>query len=138
MVRIVEEHARGRVRSPPGADARDDLRRVPLVDEHHAHAVQRVVEVLVVQLLRRVGGDRDRRIVAGEARQRLNAVIGNQVRGAPAAGWLEGAHLVASADQLADNATQKVGIAVVPVRSQGMAEQREPHGQAAVWSERSL
>jgi hypothetical protein len=58
---------------------------------------------------------------------RRGAAVAQQVRPAPAVLRLVGRHLVAAIAQLRDDAAQEVRVAVVPVRQQGVTEDRDLH-----------
>src|SRR5438105_14174266 len=59
--------------------------------------------------------------------QRRLALIGDETGAAPAQGRLIDRDLVTTGDQLACNATQKMGIAVIPARDDGLAEDDDFH-----------
>ena len=54
-------------------------------------------------------------------------MVADEVGAAPAGGGLEGADLVALGHQLAGDAAQEVGVAVVPAGDERVAEDDDPH-----------
>jgi hypothetical protein len=54
--------------------------------------------------------------------QHSRPVIAEQVEAAPSVDWLIDGHFVATIDQLACNAAQEMGIAVIPARRERMTE----------------
>src|SRR5438128_2198331 len=63
--------------------------------------------------------------------QNRGAAVLQRVAPAPAVGRLINRHLVAEADQLARDATEKMRITVIPAGHDGMIEQHELHADAS-------
>ena len=135
VVRIVEEQARPAVRATEGAEAGDHRRLVPLVDQDEVDAVEhgrRIEGGGVVEVHVERGVDR-----AHPAERRL-ALLAKQVLVAPGPYRLEDAHDMAARAELAHNAAEEVGVAVVPVREHRVAEQRQVHDRPPSAAPRGL
>jgi hypothetical protein len=91
------------------------------VNQRDVAAVERLVEVEVFELVSNGvdGGKCSARVV-----DRLFAVVGQEVSDAPRVERLEDAYVVSAARQLGDDASQKVGVSVVPVAEERMAKKR--------------
>jgi hypothetical protein len=97
------------------------------MNDNHVGAIQcgRMIEVIVIgdnaQVWKR----------SGEAVKRRRSLIGNQVGPAPAAPGLQCQGRMTASFQFAEDATQEMGIPVVPVRSDGMGVEDDLHVIAA-------
>ena len=129
VVGVVEEQRIAAVAPAVPAQAAHQLGRVPLVDQHQVGAVQGAVEVerrQVVEMAREV------RIDAAEAgERRLAPLLREQVGAAPAVARLLDLDAVPALPQGPAIAAQEVGVAVVPVRLQRVAEEDDVERRTA-------
>ncbi len=86
---------------------------VPFMDQHQARIVERCFEIKFIQLVKRAFQvwESGLKIV-----ERRIAVFGFQVAKAPTVGRFEDAHVMTPALELGDDSSEKMGVAVVPVR----------------------
>jgi hypothetical protein len=136
VVRVVEEEPEAAPASAVGADAGDEVRVVPLVDEDEVCAVEGRAQVerreLVLDALESREG-------AAELVERRLPLLGQEAQAAPAAARLVDGHFVAALRQLTDDPAQEVGVPVVPVGDERVVEEDGAHQlpAAAGWRERS-
>src|SRR5581483_392011 len=105
-------------------DAARQRRRVPLVNQNQIGPGQGVVEIE-----RTFGKRRDiqQRISGTELLGVIAALGSDQVRIAPGILRFKNLYVVPASGELCHYAPQKVRIAMVPARTQRMAEERNPH-----------
>jgi hypothetical protein len=104
------------------------------VDEDEVGAVERLAEVGGGA---RVGLGREAGVGPPPAEEPGLAVVADEVLAAPAGRGLERPDLVAAGQQLARDAAQEVGVAVVPAGLERVAEQDDPHAAAATGAARA-
>ncbi len=124
VVRVVEQKDEASAAGAPAADGAGEGRVGPFVDQHQVDAVERRVEVERLRVV-------EPRLEMGEAQldvgERGGPLVGQQVLPAPPVGGLEDREIMAAPHELARDAAHEVRVAVVPVREDGVAEQRDPH-----------
>jgi hypothetical protein len=123
MMSIVKEQG-VLVPMPMRADAPHQIVFVPFVDEHQIGAVQRVVQVERRQVVRSTP---QLRIDLMKRALRRRAVFGLQMPQTPAVARLENAHIISARQQFADDAAQKVRVAVIPIGDERVAEDDNSH-----------
>jgi hypothetical protein len=123
MMRIVEEEREARAAAALAPKGGYEPRLVPFVHDHDVGVRQGQVEL-------------EKILVGARAQLRIGVVIGlkarlamilDEVLDAPRIDRLVGDDLVALGDQLAQDSTQEVRVAVVPAGSQRMREIDKPH-----------
>jgi hypothetical protein len=125
VVGVVEQQPEAAAGAAPTPDGGHELRLVPLVDQHQIDAVEHGVE-RDGEAGGVVADAGEARVGAGEAGERLRAVVRDQVVAAPAVAGLVHRHPRTPCLQLGGDAAQEVGVAVVPVRHEGVVEERDP------------
>ncbi|HUF55272.1 MAG TPA: hypothetical protein VMM55_01795 [Thermohalobaculum sp.] len=123
VVRVVEQQAEAAAPGAGGADAADHLRLGPFVHQHELGALQCRLGLLGSAVL----ADRYLAEHATRVLERLRAVIGHEVRAAPALGRLDRLDRVAERRQFAEHTAQEMSVAVVPAREQRVGELDDPH-----------
>src|SRR6185437_154330 len=122
MMRVMEEQLEAAHSGAMPAELRNQLGRIPLVQDDDTGTLQHAIEIEV------------RRVIEGAAQSRKSGVEGvdrrialllAQVPQAPARQRLEYADLVSTRHQLACHSAQEVRIAVIPVGDQRVAEENE-------------
>jgi hypothetical protein len=129
MMGVVEEKGVAAAACPMPTNGAHEPGCVPFVDEDEIGACQQEVEIGRVSI-ERAGEIRIGAAPGGEPRRAGRRL---QVRPAPARPRLEGMDLVAAGGQLAGDAAQEMGVAVVPAGGQRMAEEDDPHAMALCW-----
>ena len=112
---------------------RHELGRVPLVDDDHVGALERTIEIEARQI---VGGRAEPRERRWNSRNGSLAVIRQEMAPAPAVRRLVQRDLVPARHQLAHDAAQEMGVAVVPVRHERVVEEDELHADRFLGRER--
>ena len=125
VVGVVEQQAIAAAAQPMPADRRHQRRLVPLVHDDEVGPREAGVEV---ERRRVVGGGAQAREGGGEGRLGVEPCLGLQVAPAPAVQRLEHLDGMAAGLQLADDAAQEMGVAVVPAGNQGVDEEDDAHG----------
>ncbi|MBX9460955.1 MAG: hypothetical protein KL785_07555 [Brevundimonas sp.] len=126
MVGVVEQQGEAAAALAGAPDGGDERRLVPLVNDDQIGAVQRLLQLRLVET------------PAGQVRigppVRLQpglAVVGDQVGAAPGVARLVHGHVVTPRDQVAQHAAQEMGVAVVPARLEGVGEIDDLHAAAS-------
>src|SRR5690606_827066 len=108
------------------SDALHEIRGIPFVYEHQIGAREHSVQIKIA--IRRAC---QVRVGALERFERRAAVFRREMVQAPTARGLEHAHLVARSYQLGRDASKEVGVAVIPIGNERVAEDYDPHGAPA-------
>ena len=126
VVRVMEQQGEPPTPRPQCAECSHQGGLVPLVDNDQIGAVARLrqIDAGLEHLRHQVG------IGLAERRQRVRAMIGEQVGQAPGPAWLVRHHVMASPGQFAQHAAQEMRVAVVPARQQRVREVDDPQASA--------
>src|SRR3954469_21096006 len=120
MVRVMEQQEKFSAVAPPGAESFDQGGLVPFMRNDNVSVIQCLVEIERGQIIRPQGHARNQR--CGFLQVRL-PVIAHRVDAAPAVPRLIYGDPVSSADELARNTAQEMGVAMVPARRERMIKQ---------------
>ncbi len=127
VVGVVEHQPERRAAFAQRADAGDQFRLVPFVDDDQIRAVGHRLDIGIGA----VDGGAQVRIRLLERGKPLLAVIGQQVLAAPCALRLIGDRVVPPLAQFVQHAAQEMGIAMVPARGERVSEIDDPHAAAS-------
>ncbi len=128
MVRIVEQQGVAAAGAPPASKLGHQDRVGPFMDDHQVGVFADLGGGLGIA----VGGGRQLRIGPTPGLQARLAMVLQQVLEAPGALRLVGLDRMPKGDQLAQHASQEVGVAMVPARGQRMSEIGDLHAAAPV------
>jgi hypothetical protein len=121
VVCVVKENTKICPALPVLSNARDQPGRIPFMHQDKVAARQSFVQI---GLIRRIRFAPKRREGMVEGFDCFRTVISQQILTAPATLRLEDANRVPARYQLGRNATQKMCVAVIPIRNERMVEQR--------------
>ena len=130
VVGIVEQQREPPSPRPLPADGGDQLGVVPFMDDDEIGAVTGLRDIEPHRVDRRA----EFGIGALEGFEPPAPVIGEQPLQAPGALRLIDLHLMAAIDQVAQDAAQEVGVAMVPAGGQRVGEVDDPHAAASLSS----
>ena len=130
-MRIVEEQHVRTLRAAVCTDRRDERVVVPLVHEHEvAPSGERGIQVEVATVV--AGADAgELRVGLLEGANRPSPCSFDEVHDAPRVARLVDTDRVTAGNQVRRDAAQEVGVAVVPVGDQGMAEDYDAHDETS-------
>ena len=126
MVGVVEQQPVSSLTRPVFGQCCKDIHRRPLVSDDDVGTVDGAVNIKRVRIVPFADETREGAL---ELRQRLRPVLLDQVGVAPAPCWFEHAHAVSARQEFGHDPTEKMGIAMVPVRHQRVIEEGELHAQ---------
>ena len=122
VMRVVEQQKITAAATAMRGDARDQGRLVPFMHQHDFGAIQRMIEIKPGRV---VDGDGKIGIGLPPGIERRLALLCREIAGAPASGRFVTGYRDAAALALAQDAAQKMRVAMVPVRAQRMTKQHE-------------
>jgi len=128
MMGVVEQQGEASAMGPQASQRRDQFGRAPFVDEYEIGAVHSRPRLIQIRPARRLQAG----ISCGKGTQARFAMVREQVGEAPRRGRLHRAHIVAGERQFAQQAAQKMRVAMVPARQQRMGEIDDLHATAPV------
>jgi len=122
VVGVVEKQGKVAV-AAEAAEAGDEVRSGPFVDDNDIGIVycRSMIEARSILLRAQVGEVND------EPGYGLRSLIFHQIAAAPAVCRLKRQHVVTAAEEIAHDAAEEVGVAVVPVGDEGVSVEDELH-----------
>src|SRR5437016_4631201 len=128
MVRVMEEQQNTGADRSPLAEIRDKLGIIPFM---HHDDVDAIADTIEIKGLRIIDLQIHARHQVLDFRQDARPAIAQRVAATPGVFRLINRNLMTKADELARNAAQEMGVAIIPARYKGLIEKSELHGQAS-------